>query len=426
MTAFTDPLPLRTTAAWAGFRAVRVIPHRYGATAGELIQYDQARQLFVWADHAVQTIDRVTVDEINASGWRWYNGADSTGKPCAFVEFTQPVDAGAIPRASGRGKLHRDTGRLITNPALILADVLITIAGMDYADTDLDDFRAECDRLGIIAAGSISEAATVQTTLAGICAGVGAAFGVDVHGLARVFPGGALDSYVAATIAPPIEINAACALESLATELAVDYAYADGQPTASITIDAPDQVATYGRRPLRVTAGWVGNSRVAYDLAVRILQWRSRPRWSLSATGLVARIRPGQTVAVNHPHAGFTGSALVRSSTYDILTGRSAIELDYAVGQLPRVRLIQTSSQHQDSQYAGATIQTQGSERIITITDQAGKPIANARVVLDGVTARYSDAGGRVSFPVSLMPRGPHTLDITAGDTSLTVDVIVP
>lgn len=426
MTAFVDLLPLRTTAAWAGFRAVRVIPHRYGDTAGELIQYDQARQLFVWADHAVEAIDSVTVDGQNATGWRWYNGADSTGRPCAFVEFTQPVDAGATPRAAGRGKIHRATGRLITNPALVLADVLIGIAGMDYADADLDDFRAECDRLGIIAAGSITEAKTVQTTLSEICAGVGAAFGVDMPGLARVFPGGALDAYAVATVDSTVEINSVAGLESIATEIAVDYALQDGQPTASITIDAPDQVATYGRRPLRVTAGWVGNSRVAYDLAVRMLQWRSLPRWSLSATGLVARIRPGQTVAVNHPHAGFTGSALVRSSTYDILTGRSAIELDYAVGQLPRVRLIQTSSQHQDSQYAGATIQTQGSERIITITDSAGKPLANAQVVLDGVTIRYSDAGGRVSFPVSLMARGPHTLDITTGDTRLTVDVIVP
>ena len=86
MTAFTDPLPLRTTAAWAGFRAVRVIPHRYGETAGELIQYDQARQLFVWSDHAVQAIDSVTVDDQNATGWRWYNGADSTGKPVGWID----------------------------------------------------------------------------------------------------------------------------------------------------------------------------------------------------------------------------------------------------------------------------------------------------------------------------------------------------
>lgn len=426
MTAFTDPLPLRTTAAWAGFRAVRVIPHRYGETAGELIQYDQARQLFVWSDHAVQAIDSVTVDDQNATGWRWYNGADSTGKPVGFVEFSQPVDAGATPRAAGRGKLHRTTGRLITNPALVLADVLITIAGMPYADADLDDFRAECERLGIVAAGSISEAGTVQTTLAGICAGVGAAFGVTAPGLARVFPGGALDSYVAATIAPPIEVNTVCALESLATELAIDYAYADGQPTASITIDAPDAVATYGRRPLRIGARWVGNVRVAYQLAERILQWRARPRWTLSATSIRARIKPGQTIAVAHPHAPFAGQAIVQSATYDAPTERSAVDATYAVGALPRVRLIQNSAQHAADQYAGATIQTQGSERVITITDQAGKPLANAKVVLDGTTTRYSDAGGRVSFPVDLMPRGPHRLDITAGDVTLTVDVIVP
>ena len=426
MTAFTDTLPLRTTAAWSGFRAVRVIPHRYGETAGELIQYDQGRQLFVWCDHAVQSIDSVTIDGQNASGWRWYNGADSTGHPCAFVEFTQPVDAGATPRASGRGKLHRSTGRLITNPALVLADVLIGIAGMDYADADFDDFRADCDRLSIVAAGSITEDKTVQTTLSEVCAGLGAAFGVDVPGLARVFPGGALESYSVATVDATVEINSVVGLESIATEISVDYALQDGQPTASITIDAPEQVATYGRRQLRVTAAWVGNTRVAYDLAARLLQWRSRPRWALSATGIVARVRPGQTMAVNHPHAGFSGSALVRASTYDVLSGRSAIELDYVVGPLPRLRLIQNSAQHQDSQYAGATIQTQGSERVITITDSAGKPLTNAKVVLDGQTTRYSDAGGRVSFPVALMPHGPHTLDITVGDTHLTVDVIVP
>jgi hypothetical protein len=57
---------------------------------------------------------------------------------------------------------------------------------------------------------------------------------------------------------------------------------------------------------------------------------------------------------------------------------------------------------------------TQGSSRIVTITDDNGRPIANAACTLNRSLTRTTDSGGRVSFPISAMPPGSHIIDVVA------------
>jgi hypothetical protein len=85
MTPLSAPLPLRTTAVWAGFREPVAIPHRYGSTGGALLQYSEDRRVFVWADHPVQAIDAVLVGGQPVGNWQHRNGTDSTGRAVAFV-----------------------------------------------------------------------------------------------------------------------------------------------------------------------------------------------------------------------------------------------------------------------------------------------------------------------------------------------------
>jgi len=51
---------------------------------------------------------------------------------------------------------------------------------------------------------------------------------------------------------------------------------------------------------------------------------------------------------------------------------------------------------------------------VITVTDDAGTPIAGAQCRLDGSLTRVTDGAGRVSFPLSAMPPGQHYIDVIA------------
>lgn len=185
MTPYSADLPLRSTAVWGAFRDLRLIPHRYGDTAGELLPYDEGRLLFVWCDHASVSVRDVMIDGQSVFNWQWRNGQDSTGRSVTFVEFTSPVDEGAVATAAGQAKADTRTGALITNPADVLYDILAGIAGHDVDTGDVDLFRAECAARGLSVAGSIGDQVSTQRAAATVCASVGAVFCPTMEGIAR-------------------------------------------------------------------------------------------------------------------------------------------------------------------------------------------------------------------------------------------------
>jgi hypothetical protein len=71
-----------------------------------------------------------------------------------------------------------------------------------------------------------------------------------------------------------------------------------------------------------------------------------------------------------------------------------------------------------------AAVQTVGSNRVIEINNNDGSPAVGAAVTLDGTLTRFTDASGRVTFPVSAMPAGEHTLHIVGKDGT-TADITV-
>lgn len=428
MTPYSAPLPLRQSTVWLGYGTAAPIPQRYGVCGGAPLQYDSLRKVFVWADHAIEGIDAVLVGAQPATGWSWSNGQDTTGHPVAFVSFDSPQDAGADILVRGRGKLHPRTGARIDNPADIVWDVLANIAGNPVDESDLGDFRSACATAGILAGGSIETIDSVIATVRAICASVGAAFAPDDLQLCRIWPGGPV-GVSRASIDPrsTSSLTAGATIDDLVNDLTLRFGFEAGQPTGTIRVTAPDSIARFTARTSSIDAPWITSARVAFAIASRLLQASARPNWTVSAAGIDAVIGMGDPVSLAHPLLPAIGAPFATiGRTLDLGAGTTDVQFRVPVGAAPTVVLAGQSYQFAPQQYAGVAVQTQGTDRILTLTNDDGSPIAGAAVTLDGAITHYTDGAGRVSFPASMMPPGEHTLVIVTSDgRTLTTTVLV-
>jgi hypothetical protein len=413
---YSERLPLRTTAAWDSYRETAPIPHRYGETAGRLLQYDSARRVFVWADHPCRSVDEVTVDEIKVGGWRWFNAPDSTGRAVCFVELAEAPADGAIPRARGRGKLSTVHGDMITNPADVLHDLLANIGGKDVASGALDLFRRECQRADLTVAGSFeSDQVSLLAAAREVCGCVGAAFAPDAAGLAFLEPGGATVP-ARETIDARFEVTGGAALSEMCNDLTIRFDFDDGEPRQAVQLECPAAVARQGRRPRVMDARWLTSARIAVSVGTRLLRQEARPVWDIEADGIRQRLRIGHGVALDHARFPITGTFRVLSSVFDPISNRSAITFRVPAGAAPSVELVRQSARLGPQIFAGIGVETVGTERVLTLLEENGAPISGADVTLNGATTRQTDGGGRVTFPASSMPRGEHTLAIATRD----------
>lgn len=423
MTPLSAPIPLRNSSVWAGYREAVAIPHRYGSASGSLIQYNATRTQFVWCDHAAQSIDTVLVGGQSVGDWVWRNTVDSTGHTVTMVEFGQPQDEGATLFARGRGKRHPADGRAMTNPADVIWDVLANLAGRDITSTQLTEFRNECVREGVEVGGSIDSEDSVQSVVRAICASVGAIYCADMPGLCKLWPG-------VSTPSPRITIKespltAGAAMDRITTELTIRFAHEGRQPRGSVRMDAPDAVARLGLRSDTIDAPWITSYRVAVAVGKRLLQQRARKQWAIQFKSTRA-LSVGDGVTLSHPMSPATGTHMVLSRETNLDTGAGSASVLVPVGDAPVVRLVNQSSAFDPAQYANAIVTNAGADRILTLVEQDGRPIANAAVTLDGGIVRYTDSAGRVSFPVSSMPAGEHVLAILTEDgRTLTMTVLI-
>jgi hypothetical protein len=410
---------------WGSFRTAQVIPHRYGRVRGRLVLYDDSRRRFVWADHASSAIESVDVGGQVVGGWEWRNAQDSTGQAVTMIEFTAEQDEGADLFATGLGKLDAVTGAPITNPADALFDVLATTGGKGLTRGDLALFRAEAASHGLTIGGSLEAIVTLQAAAAEICESVGAVFSPRMDRIARVHPGGTLET-ARVTVGNDCDVSVAANADDIVNALVVLFDYQDGEPRQVLEMAAPDSVRAYGRREEKLEARWLVDGRVAAGVATRYLRASARPVEKVEASG-VKLVRPGAVVSLTH--AGIPApartSTIVLSANENFDTARASITAEVPVGSVPRVVLVRQGSAIAPQQYASATVQTQGSDRVISVTNADGEPLAGARCVLNNDVERVSDAGGKVRFPATLMPLGEHTIAVTDPETGLVIEFTV-
>jgi len=424
MTPMNSPIPLRTNAAWGSFANPQIIPHRYGVTTGSLIQYDQNRTLFVWADHACEGIDAITIDGISTSDWQFSNGVDTSGHAVCFVQFGQPQDSGATLSATGRGKLHPRTGTRLDNPALIVWDVLANICGRPVTEGSVASFAKECAALNLIAGGSITTADKVGSVCREIVESFGGLFGSDMLGYGRLWP--AAGAYARLKVDDRFAISSAYDRGNLVNDLTLNYDFADGDARQSMELVATESVRRAGTLAGSFDAKWIVDARVAFDVATRKLAVSARPQWAITINGLLKALDLGDFVNIDHRLSPVSGRCMVTSRSIDLAEGTGSAVATAFSGPVPTVRLVRQSATFDPREYSSVAVVTVGDQRILTLLETDGSPIANAAVSVDGAPARYTDGAGKVSFPISQMPVGTHQLAILTSDgRALQTTVIV-
>lgn len=421
MRSLIEPLPLRQSTVWAGFREARTIPLRYGETLGACLQVDDTRRLWCWADHPVVAIDAVRVADTDVGNWVWRNALDSTGRVVALVEFDAPVDEGVTVSATGRGKPHPTTGALMDSAADVVWDLLANVAGLSVDAGDFGAFRSATSTLPI--GGSFVSPLSVRDAVRQVCRSIGAVFSSPSRCV--LFPAVTTDAARFTVAARHVLSKVDTALDSIVTTLRVEFALEDDTPTQAVELSALDAVREFGERPSDLVLRFVAEPRVAVSVGTRLLQMWARPNWTITASGLERVLRVGDVVTLSHPDSPVSGDHPVIAREVDLEAVRSSVTVRAPVGAVPSISLVRQSSRSGPLEYPSVAVQSAGTDRVITLKEADGTPIAGAQVTIDGRVVRQSDSLGRVTIPGYLLPPGEHEFVIKTQDGRTLTQVVL-
>lgn len=407
----SDNLPLRSTTEWAEYQISAVIPLRYGRDVwGECLPYNQTLTDWVWAGHASQGIDQVTVDGLDTAGFDFRNTTDTAGKPITLIRLSEGIDPGRTVHARGRGAINSETGALIDSPADVLHD-LARIQGVSLTRNDLTTFAQECAARNLRLSFSVEDPESLQAIARRMAQQLCAIYSPSMTGWLRLLP-------LSATAVPLASITdrelgeAEQSAADLATRIDARYAYRLGEPTQSIVIrdsNALDEVTAV------LELDMLADKVAVFDIALRTLSRRGRRPYRVAAS-LRGRVVPGTAVALQSTELDVTETVPVVTASYDPTTDRTAATVEVRVDTTPvALQLVSSSEQVTASERTlppGAA--GDGGQRV-TILGPNG-PRVGARVTLDGRITRLTDSAGVVVFPANLLTPGEHTLDVEPTD----------
>lgn len=410
----SDNLPLRTSAVWGGWRNVRVLPWAWGVVTLEPIQYSDDQRVFFLADHPIAGVDAVLRDDVPTSAYAFYNGVDSTGRAVAFVELAMPLAEGERLAVTLRGRIHPNVGNLLQTPAEILHDVLAHLARAPVQWADLDDYRTETAHIvlgGLLADNSISIRAAVD----GLLQSCGGAWAAAMPGVAITWPPLPDDAAPALRVdkLTAQAVQASTSATGLYTALRVlyDYDHAAQRYRRAIQLQASDAIKDYGLLELEWPAPWLRTPRQAEELGQRMLAWLARPRWRVTWQQQFADVATGAWVELAHPLSPVQGRHRLISAELDLSSASLTCTVEAPVGPPPAMETVRLSTAFDPVIQPGITVEVANGEIIFTARDEQGRPLAGAKITLNGGAARIADSIGRVSFPVQ---RGRHVLLIEA------------
>ncbi len=410
----SDNVPLRTSAVWGGWRDVRVLPWAWGQVTVAPIQYSDDQRVFLLADHPIAGVDEVKRDDVPTAAYAWSNGLDSTGRAVAFLELAMPLAEGERLAVTLRGRMHAGTGRLLTSPAEILHDVLANLARAPVPWEALDDYRTQTAQVvlgGLLADNAISIRAAVD----GLLQSCGGAWAAAMPGIAIAWPPVPDDAAPAMAVdrLSAQDLKASTSATGLFTVLRVlyDYDHAAQRYRRAIQLQAPEAVKEFGVLELEWPAPWLRTPRQAEELGKRMLAWLARPRWRVTWRQSFADVATGAWVDIDHPLSPVAGRHRLVSAELDLSAASLACAVEVPVGPEPVIETTRLSTAFDPVVQPGITVDIANGEVIFTVRDEQGRPLAGAKVTLDGGVSRIADSAGRVSFPVQ---RGRHVLLVEA------------
>jgi hypothetical protein len=322
--------------------------------------------------------------------------------------------------------MHPATGQLLQTPAEILHDLLAHLARAPVQWADFDDYRTETAHIvlgGLLADNTV----TIRAAVDGLMQSAGSAWAAAMPGIATTWPPLPDDAAPALRVdkltAPSLQ--AATAAQGVYTVLRVlyDYDHAAQRYRRAIQLRAPEAAKSFGELELEWPAPWLRSPRHAEALGQRMLAWLARPRWRVTWQQSYADAATGAWVDVVHPLSPLQGRHRLVSADLDLAAATLACAIEAPVGAAPAIETTRLSTAFEPVIQPGITVEVGQNEIIFTATDEQGKPLAGARITLDGNASRIADGAGRVSFPVQ---RGRHMLLVEAtGYQPFEVEVVV-
>ncbi len=136
-----------------------------------------------------------------------------------------------------------------------------------------------------------------------------------------------------------------------------------------------------------------------------------------------ADVATGGWVDIAHPLSPISGRHRLVSAELDLSAAGLACAVEAPVGPVPEIETTTLSTAFDPVIQPGVTVEVANGEIIFTARDEQGRPLAGAKITLDGGASRIADSAGRASFPVQ---RGRHVLLIEAqGYPASEVEVVV-
>lgn len=355
------------------------------------------------ADHPMQ-ITGAFVAKQAVQDWEQALVSDDKGRTWTVVRFAAPVPDGDAMSAVGRGLRDPSTGELLQNPADIVERVF-RIAGRD---DDFSDLRAECSRLNLIAAGRISEMKSIKETVDDVTQAVGAIWS---PGMGRLYPS-SLDpapildldkSEVSAITANATLVDTADILR-----LSYDRSDASGKPLHYIELTAS---------PLR----FHGISKeIAYPLLRTpanaeaigrpVLQRLAGQRYAVTFNSSRRTLRPGMWVRlVAHPEWELPGDdpvIMILGVEVEPHANMVRVTGETLIGDKPVITVTAHSIALPDATEEAIEVSVRDGVATFTAHDADGRPLAGARISLDGGQPKTTDAQGNVSFVIETGTEG--------------------
>ena len=185
-----ERLPLRTTAdTGLPYTEVQVIPFVFGRTSVPAVRLNTSGTEWLIADHALQGVDSVRVDDAPTQEFQLLNTSDGVGHEISKLILNGDKDPGVEVAVTVRGLPHPLFGGLLTNPADVIWYILTEISGQAYEFSDFEVFRSECKTQGFDIGGALlNPAQTIWGQIDEIVTSVGGVVSAGIPGFARLYP----------------------------------------------------------------------------------------------------------------------------------------------------------------------------------------------------------------------------------------------
>jgi hypothetical protein len=404
----SEVLPLRTSKSLGDFADDAVLPLVFGDLRNApfpLVRLSDTR--FFVCDHPAQ-VTSVFIDNQEAQGWAQSLESDDSGHTWTVITIAAPVPPGSTVSAAGMGLLDPVTGALMENPA----DVVEYVCALAGRADDFSPLRAECSASNLRVAGRITSPQAVKLWIDQILQSVGAIWS---YNMGRVYPTSTDPSPVLDLDKSEVgDIVVSASLTDSADILKLGYDVADSSGRAQHFIQLEASPRRFAGLVKEVVYPWLRTPANAEAIGGPVLQRLAGERYDDSFVSTRRSIRPGMWVRpVAHPDWPLPGpDPVIMVLSVEIEPDSDSVRVtgEHIVGQA-LITVTAHSIALPDTVQAAIDVAVKDGVATFTITDKDGKPLAHARVALDGGATKTTDAQGKVSF--SAAP-GQHRIDVEA------------